>query len=70
MAAGGRKRRNFPRGRRGGKKGVDPGFQKTVFLSSISQKEASDWKAPNVLCALACPRAGSLHGAEMPLHLT
>lgn len=33
MAAGGSKRRNFPRGRRGGKKGVDPGFQKTVFLS-------------------------------------
>lgn len=25
---------------------------------SLSQKEASDWKAPNVLCALAHPQAG------------
>lgn len=40
-----------------GGRGVAP--QEVVFLApSLSQKEASDWKAPNVLCALAHPQAG------------
>ena len=37
---------------------------------SVSQRETRDWKAPGVLCTLACPQAGYLPGAEMPLHLT
>lgn len=57
--------------RKAGVGGVDPGVPEYCFSApSIPQKEASDWKAPNVLRALACPQAGSLLGAEMPLHLT